>query len=392
MIALGSAMQETDPAFFTAPGGFAWWYLDLITPAGDGLVLIWAYGLPFLPGYAGAARRGRPQQPLQRPSVNLALYRAGRLEAYLLQEGFGEEAASYQLPAAGEPPVLPAAGSRRPAASSLNPESWLLGRSRFHTRVERGRRRVEVALDCAVPGSRERLTGRVRLDGVAAHDVADAAPGEPHLWTPLTGPAQAEAALDFGGRPLARLRGRGYHDRNGGLRPLHELGMRRWMWGRFPLREHELIYYLLWPAGGGEPRVLALLVGADGGVQRRDDLRVELGAERRTLGGLLHPATIRLVDTRGRPWAGIEHVRKVESGPFYLRFQSEARLPDGERALGWGELCEPDRVDRALHRPLVRMRVHRPGAPNSRWLPLFSGPRPGRLRRLWAGWLPGGAR
>jgi carotenoid 1,2-hydratase len=39
-------------------------------------------------------------------------------------------------------------------------------------------------------------------------------------------------------------------------------------------------------------------------------------------------------------------------------------------------------VDLDLHRPFVRMRVHRTEAPSSFWLPLFSGPREGRWRRL----------
>ena len=29
--------------------GFAWWYLDVVDAEGTGLVLIWSFGLPFLP-------------------------------------------------------------------------------------------------------------------------------------------------------------------------------------------------------------------------------------------------------------------------------------------------------------------------------------------------------
>jgi hypothetical protein len=61
---------------------------------------------------------------------------------------------------------------------------------------------------------------------------------------------------------------------------------------------------------------------------------------------------------------------------------SEARTAAGELALGWSELCRPDRVDLAPHRPFVKMRVHRAAGPNSIWLPLFTGPRSGRVSRL----------
>jgi hypothetical protein len=56
---------------------------------------------------------------------------------------------------------------------------------------------------------------------------------------------------------------------------------------------------------------------------------------------------------------------------------------------GVGEAIIPDRVDHPLHRPFVRMRVHNLDGPNSMWLPLFSGPGRGRLRRLL---MPAGGR
>ena len=73
----------------------------------------------------------------------------------------------------------------------------------------------------------------------------------------------------------------------------------------------------------------------------------------------------------------------VDSGPFYMRFITRGSVDGGEEATGIGELIRPDRVDLGRHRPLVRMRVHdvREGD-NSMWLPLFTGPKRGRIRRL----------
>lgn len=376
MIRIGSADREMDARFLRAPGGFAWWYVDLLTPDGDGLVLIWSYGLPFLPGYASRARLGRPELPTARPSVNVVVYRRGRPSFYLLQEYADPDGAG----------ALPGASP----GSTILPPVLRIGDSEFRSWREDGRQRVEATLDCAVPGSSQRLTGTVRVDGVARRPDGDAEEADaPHVWTPLTGPATGTATLDWGDQSVARLRGRAYHDRNGGAVPLHDLGIRHWIWGRFPLRDRELICYLLWPEHArGSPRVLGLTIDAAGRTEAVGDLRAELGPERRGFAGLRWPERFRLL--RGDAlWAEVRHAVVVDQGPFYLRFQSEARTGDGERALGWGELCRPDAVDRARHRPLVRMRVHRPAARNSLWLPLFTGPRSGRAGRLLRALLPG---
>ena len=66
------------------PGGFAWWYAELLDDKGNGMVLIWSFGLPFLPGYKSANDSGKPETPLSRPSLNVALYEAGEPSFYLL--------------------------------------------------------------------------------------------------------------------------------------------------------------------------------------------------------------------------------------------------------------------------------------------------------------------
>ena len=372
MIEIGSSEREMDASCFAAPGGFAWWYLDLITPDGDGLVLIWALGLPFLPGYAHSARRGSPQRPDGRPSINVVVYRRGEPNFYLLQEYEGGKREEGRGSEASE-------CLRFDAADGIPP----IGRSRFRSWTEEGRRRVEVELDCPVPGSSERLTGWVRVYGVARRmiDEADEAAGAVHVWTPLTGPAEGEATLALGARPIARLRGRAYHDRNSGRVPLHALGIDHWIWSRFPLEGRELICYLLWPQGSdAAPRFITLSIDEQGLTRELPEVSVQPGRRRRGFGGISYPEGFRLLRA-GERWAEVRHTSVVDNGPFYMRFQSEIVLADSERALGWTELCYPERVDRSLHRPLVRMRVHRVGGPNSLWLPLFSGPRGGRAGR-----------
>jgi hypothetical protein len=78
----------------------------------------------------------------------------------------------------------------------------------------------------------------------------------------------------------------------------------------------------------------------------------------------------------------------VDEGPFYLRFLVDAATRENQRGRGIAEQVAPEQVDRSWQRPFIRMRTHATAAPNSIWLPLFSGPREGRSRRLWEHWLP----
>jgi carotenoid 1,2-hydratase len=355
----GSAVPSETTA---APGGFLWWYADLIDRHGDGAVLIWSYGLPFLPGYATAARRGAPQFPHERPSVNLVVYRGGHPVFYLLQE---------------HPP-------ERVEGDLTHVQR--IGRCTFQRSIEHGRCTLDAALDCDLPGG-GRVQGTLRIDAVARRAAAGERDEGPHLWTPLTGPAEGTLELSVDGAPLVGVRGRAYHDRNAGVVPLHDLGIRRWMWGRVPLADRERIYYLLWPEGEGAPRAFGVDVDA-AGVTRQVALEVETGRERLAFGGLRRPE--RIVLRHGeRPWLEVRHRTVSDAGPFYLRLLSDAVTGEGERALGWSELVHPARVDLARHRPFVRMRVHRTEGGNSFWLPLFTGARAGRVRRLLRQLLPG---
>lgn len=362
MIEIAGAAQAVDPGLLRAPGGFLWWYADVVTPGGDGAVLIWSYGLPFLPGYADAARRGRAQLPIGRPSVNLVVYRRGVPVFYLLQE---------HAPA--------------PVDEQSLSDIQRIGGCTFRRRVDAGRCTLDAVLDCSLPGTTDRLAGTFRLSGTARRGDGASVAASEHLWTPLTGPCEAEVDLSVGGKPLGLIRGRGYHDRNGGRVPLHDLGIERWMWGRLPFAGHERIYYLLWPREAGREMIATgVIIGADGRTERVP-LEVELGRERMTFGGLRRPERI-VLRHEGREWLTVRHTVVSDAGPFYLRLLSEGFV-DGETVTGWSELVHPDRVDLARHRPFVRMRVHHPAGSNSPWLPLFTGPRAGRPARLVRQWL-----
>ena len=373
------------PDNLDAPGGFAWWYVDAVDADGNGMVCIWAWGLPFLPGM-----RAHPTPARLRPSVNLALYEGGRCVYFLLQELRPDEATRD--------------------GAETDAQSWTFGPNRFRSTRSGGRLALEGHLDLPVPGSRARLRGGFTLEGVHPTWGFHGDTHVPHRWTPLCLPASATVDLATDDGFAFALKGRGYHDRNQSTVPLTAIGARSWSWGRVAQPDAEVVHYLLEPdiaiqgaegarplrnaspeRGGrgplhpsaaapeaGRPLHLALRVGLDGTTHVGEAPDADLTAPRRDLYG---------VPWHGHVQVGADRVRyldPVESGPFYLRHP----LLDPETgARGWGERVVPARIDVPWQRPLVRMRVHGPDPRHdSAWLPIFSGPTTGRVERLVRSW------
>ena len=364
MIDLASANTPVSVELLDIPGGFAWWYVDLVDDQGDGIVLIWSFGLPFLPGIASDARKGRPSAPRSRPSLTLSVYEGGVATAYLLQE-YDPVQATWE-PAQGEEGV----------------DRWRFGESSIRSQARSGRREVEVQLSCELPGG-GRLEGSITVSGASCMGVQTRGSqgAEPvHAWAPLAMVATGSADLQINGRQV-RLSGRAYHDRNSGQRPLHDLGIRRWSWGRLAFLEREVIWYHLEPEAPGQPtRDMVLEVRPDGQLRAVEDHAVEVGPQRWSPFGLRWPRWIRFKDVEGEQ-VEVRFHHKVDDGPFYHRYLVEG-LRNGESARGVAELVVPDRVDLPWMRPLVRMRVHHAQRANSFWLPLFTGTREGRVGRL----------
>lgn len=360
MLQVDDPTRPLPPDVLDVPGGFAWWYVDGLDDRGDGLVLIGAWALPFWPGDR-AARLARGATPASaRPSLNLALYRGGRLASYTL---LGVEHARWDA------------------------DGMTLGASHLRRVDADGRGRLEASIDVPVPGSAERLVGQIVCEGpLAGGEDADATPPEGHRWAPVFGASTIRARFHHGATEVLNLQGSGYHDRNASGTPLDALGIDVWTWGRQAFGDLLVIHYLTWAKGPEAPSLL--IVTVDGAGRRR--VHRDVPVER------LEPHASWL----GRPWWGrlrakidgvpfeVRHHPPTDRGPFYLRFQTEATLGD-QRARGWAELCRPDRIDLPVHRPLVSMCVQREAGPESLWLPLFAGPLPSRLPRLLRWWRGG---
>ena len=353
MLSLTRADVPPRRATLDAPGGFSWWYGDIVDAAGNGLVVIGAWGLPFLPGYAAAARRGAPERAGSRPSLNLALYEAGRPVAYLLQETPGEW---------------------------VSDTCWRFGDSVLTSEIVNGERRLHATIDCPVAGTSARMVGALEIVGRPRVSGPDEPADGPHRWTPLATPARGEASFSLGDGFRFAVAGRAYHDRNECEVPLASLGIGEWLWGRAPLGDDEVVWYLLWPEGGGAPTAWGLRLSPDGRTTPVEGLTVRLAERRRSVYGLAWWDHVSL-DVSGDTWLTVRHGTPVEDGPFYLRFFPVVEGA-GLSGRGVAELVRPDRVDLDWMRPFVRMRVRPPGAGASMWLPLFEGPAVGRAGRL----------
>jgi hypothetical protein len=339
------------------PGGFAWWYVDLVDREGRGLVLLWSFGLPFLPG-----SRQRPT-PSHRPSVSLALYEHGRNTFYLLQTYAAEQ------------------------ASVAGPGLFRLGESWFALRAASGRATLSAVLNLPLPAG-GRITGTVQARGATCRLSDDDSQTSSHRWAPILAAAEGRAQLSYGPNTHFELYGRAYADSNASEEPLHALGIESWRWGRIALPDRELIYYLVDSSRSDAADVRWVLEVFPDGELRRHQAETEWQVPRRSIYGLGWHERLRLTSASGLDMS-LRFSQPVDDGPFYQRFLVTAEDHHGQHGKGFAEQVSPDRVDNPWQRPFVRMRTHATSAPNSIWLPLFSGPQKGRLARLVTHWLRG---
>lgn len=360
MIRLDELAPADLAATAVAPGAFLWWYLELSNEQHDGVVLIWSFGLPFLPGLADAARRGAPTPAAARPSLNVVTYAGGRERCYALHE-FAPEEVWWDGDGA-----------------------WRFGQTRIESRVSGQRRSVEVHLDLTLANG-TRVVGSVSAHGAVPASPEGALPSgfdprTPHRWTPLFAGGVGEASVGVAGEAPRQLRGAAYHDRNRSSRALHDLGFERWLWAHERHGDEDRVVYRFHPRGGAAPQAFGVRVSP--GVTQVVPVDVVLERPRRHPYGMRTGTHLR-VTHEGAPWldAPLDHC--VDGGPFYLRYLSRR---------GSVELIEPDRIDLPWQRPLVEMRVSQAGRRPSLWAPLFQGALDDRPRRLGWHWRQEAAR
>ncbi len=356
MIGVSTARAPLPENLLDEPKGFVWWYLDLVDDAGNGIVLIWSYGLPFLPG----SRLGGC--PRFRPSLNLAVYRDHVQDLYLFNE------------------LHPADAVWDPAG-----ETWTFGRSTFSVRRSDNRVAIDIQLDTPVGGQTGRLTGAISAEGPLRGDVDDASGGD-HAWSPVLMAADGEAHLELEGWPSFSVRGRVYHDRNGSRVLLNELGIARWQWGRISFPDRDVSWYLLDPSRrGAPPRAILLSVDRSGAATLLERTPYSPSAWRLDRYGLSYHRRLHIQgDGAAIPDIFVDQQFVVDRGPFYLRWLVHGHDANGAAGHGVSELVVPSRLDIPALRPMVATHVFQEAGDNSSMVSMFSGPQKGRFLRWWA--------
>lgn len=162
--------------------GFASWEAHVVDEHRNGAVLRWGFGHP-------EARTG-DEPAREAPSLSLLIY-AGGAPAFWLHQRYPEDRARWGAPAG----------------------LWRFGESQIEALTDLKAQVVIARLDCALPGSRDRLTGTLDLGAPPRRSEPD---GDDALdWTPLTGPGQGRALLQVGDKHHFHLIGRAYHHRHG---------------------------------------------------------------------------------------------------------------------------------------------------------------------------------
>jgi carotenoid 1,2-hydratase len=356
VIELGPATGDLPREIVDIPGGFSWWYADMVDEDGNGVVCIWSFGLPFLPGYVHADRMGCAPTARQRPSLTLSVYKNGKEDFYLFTE-------------------------LEPESCHWGTDSWQFGSS---SAVLDRAGILTIKLDLPIPGARDRFLGKMTLTGNVRKGQLGGQRSTVHSWEPvLLGQIEAFFEAEMGDEAYS-ITGRGYHDRNAGTTGLHRLGIERWRWMRLSFPDRDIVVYLLDPVDGGAPKEMAFEVTPQGAIRALEIEAVEHQSFKISWAGPRWPRSSH-VSLKGFAPIDIRHAYLVDTGPFYQRTLLTAEM-DGVEAVGVGELVLPNCLDLNRHRWLVRMRVHNAVGRNSMWLPLFSGPSKGRWKRLLQYW------
>ncbi|MCA9699412.1 MAG: carotenoid 1,2-hydratase [Myxococcales bacterium] len=242
---------EPDPRprrfdFVVAPGGYAWWYFDILADEGDrALTAIVFIGSVFSPHYFAARRRASergeaPPEPTRFCAVNLALYRLGRRgsRAWVLSE-YAQCSRSESQLQVGASTLAWSEDSQGPLLTlQIDEREPFLGRRPPFRHAVRGTIRLRPATIFAP---------RVDLDLWREHPR--------HRWYPVAPHGRAEVELEA---PKLRFSGSAYHDVNEGDEPL-EAGFASWNWSRSELDGDEagqtlILYDVVDPDGRAHAR------------------------------------------------------------------------------------------------------------------------------------------
>lgn len=338
------------------PGSYEWWYFDAVTDDERySIVAIWFSGFPFSPYYLKRLREWRQNgakqseslpNPLEHSAFNFSLYADGVEILNFIKEG---DATLFE------------ASSEKPYARFER--NWF--------EYDELRNRFALRLDFEMPARKKRVKAelyfapKMELDD----DLGELSSGEgEHSWI-LVAPSMNVRGriyvwdgLKNDARDIA-FRGSGYHDHNFGRAPM-DAHIENWYWGRAHSKKRDLVYYIIsYKDQSREPFTFLYL--AENGKPLIVKNRFSI-AERDLERNLISPRYgKRLTMDSGDCHFSIEHLKGLDIGPFYVRFQSRFVLNfQDERGVvmtGISEFLHPERLTSGIVQNLVKSKVLRQG-------------------------------
>jgi len=302
-----SASQGRGPAFnqAVAPGGYLWWYLDVLSDEGPhALTIIVFVGTVFSPFYFRARRRGEAMAEAH-PAFNVVLYGPRSESGWVFTE-------------------------RDQGALTRSADALTLGPNLITWEGDT----LVVRFDERTAPMGQPLSGEVRLHPVQLFNAPVALDeAERHHWWAVAPQARAEVRLT---QPDLHFRGSAYHDTNWGDEPLEE-GFRYWNWSRAELDAGTVVLYDADRRQGGE-RLFGRLFRQNGEHEPFE------APQRVPLKGTLWrvPRATR-ADADGAEEVAV--VRTLEDTPFYNRSELHTRL-GGQSVRAVHEAVDLDRFRR----------------------------------------------
>ena len=350
-------------ASLSSRAGFAWWYLDQVDESGDGFVLTWSFGLPFLP------ESRRQKSALSRPALALSLYKGGKPSFYCLQE--------YDPTAASEPDI---------------DGNMLLGDSEFQITRQGEEISWNIRLILPIAKSRERLSAVIQGSAQALklneqNGVGETLSSKPeHKWSPRALGSQAQAQFHYGPQKMI-FRGRAYFDGNAATTSLREQGFQRWDWLRVSFEDESFIIYRVGEEVSLEREAQVGFYQAEklgDNLTQGNSATLKFWGRQRGFYGIRGPESVSFCFQEHDYEVAYTHL--VDDGPFYQRYIVKAERMGAKPAkgVGFSEVVHPEKIDIPWQRPFVRMRRHLVSGKNSRFLPLWNGPLKKGWRRVFS--------
>ncbi len=336
-------------------GSYDWWYFDGNDTRGEyQFVVIFYEGCPFSSKYI-RQQELYPEhisaKPESHPAISISIYRHGKPIYYSMSEYAPSE-----------------------AVFSRDKISIRIGMHSLEGYTEGDQLLYVLRLDEVLPCG-DRISAILRYISPKANTQlwADetAVKAGNHIWNLVQPLAQVKAVISIsnGSRPEKPIifDGLGYHDHNIGQVPMKN-DFIDWYWGRVHFNDFTLVYYVMNTQSGKEYK--AWLISLDNQTIINKSTNIIIDGASTNVFSLSSHRRIKIYF--GEELITLQCYHTFDSGPFYMRFKSEASYTNAngtviEECYGISEYIRPKRIHYRVFWPLVHMR-YRFAADKAHWV------------------------